>query len=294
MMKILKRIGIVCSAILLALSVCAFAACETTAKDPIDYTVTVHCDSAQVLKNVKVKIGSESKSLTDGKAVFHLPAGNYTATLDAIAGMLDAYTYEDAHLTAEKPNATIEIVRKQTEGPGETTKVQYKVTLLYPDGKPVEGVMLQICGGPTYACYNTTATDKNGVGTIELDPYEYEVHVPTEMLPKGYIFDETRYKLTAEIRELTVSLETGTEYTVTVKDGSGAAVANVDLFVYRAGEDVSTAQSVGYAKTDANGSATFYLRAGSYTVVIEDDKNNWKGQGSLTAENTSVTITATK
>lgn len=56
-----------------------------------------------------------------------------------------------------------------TESTGDG-KVEYKVTVLYPDGTPVEGAYVQICLDTL--CYNPVATDANGVAIFRLAPQE--------------------------------------------------------------------------------------------------------------------------
>lgn len=61
----------------------------------------------------------------------------------------------------------------QATQPTETTsdgKVDYKVSVVYPDGTPVVGAYVQICLDDL--CYNPAATDENGVATFRLKEQE--------------------------------------------------------------------------------------------------------------------------
>lgn len=84
----------------------------------------------------------------------------------------------------------------QATEPTETTsdgKVDYKVTVLYPDGSPVVGAYVQICLEDL--CYNPAATDENGVATFRLkeqDGYKTKLAVAVEgYLHADYVYFES-------------------------------------------------------------------------------------------------------
>lgn len=93
----------------------------------------------------------------------------------------------------------------QSTAPTGTTsdgKVDYKVTVLYPDGTPVVGAYVQICMEDL--CYNPAATDENGVATFRLaqqDGYKTKLAVAVE----GYVHDDYVY-FESGATELTINL----------------------------------------------------------------------------------------
>lgn len=81
-------------------------------------------------------------------------------------------------------------------------KVEYKVTVLYPDGTPVVGAWVQICLEDL--CYNPAETDENGVATFRLKPmdgYKTKLAVAVE----GYVQDDYIY-FESGATEITINL----------------------------------------------------------------------------------------
>ena len=69
-------------------------------------------------------------------------------------------------------------------------KVDYTVTVVYPDGTPVVGAYVQICLDDL--CYTPEATDENGVATFRLaqqDGYKTKLAVAQE----GYVHADYIY-----------------------------------------------------------------------------------------------------
>lgn len=86
----------------------------------------------------------------------------------------------------------------------------YKVKVVYPDGKPVAGVKVQICQAED--CKMPVATGEDGVAVLTYNGVaypeaEYEIHLQGT-LPAGYKFDNTKYKTPATYGDIIeVSLE---------------------------------------------------------------------------------------
>ena len=90
---------------------------------------------------------------------------------------------------------------QQTEPSSSTSdgKVDYKVTVLYPDGTPVAGCYVMICLEDM--CYNPVEADENGVATFRLTEQEgYKAKLATKVdghLEVDYIyFEEGSFELT--------------------------------------------------------------------------------------------------
>ena len=89
-----------------------------------------------------------------------------------------SWAYADGTLpgTAAQPETAVEII----------TEATYVVKYVDQDGKPVSGVMCQVCDESTCQVF---VSDENGVCTFTLDPYAWEIH--TLMVPAGYEGDTT-------------------------------------------------------------------------------------------------------
>lgn len=93
----------------------------------------------------------------------------------------------------------------QATQPTETTsdgKVDYKVSVVYPDGTPVVGAYVQICLDDL--CYNPEATDENGVATFRLkeqDGYKTKLAVAVA----GYVHADYIY-FESGSTEITITL----------------------------------------------------------------------------------------
>ena len=219
-----KKLVLPTLALLAALSL-GLAACDTT-EDPKDngdpskdqnitYTVTANCEDALILGGVKVQlkdgatVAGES-TFSKGVASFSLPAATYSVDLvemSGFEGLLAEYRWSWATVTPEAPNATITILSSTDDDGGDAEKVTYTLTVLYPDNTPVGGIMVQLCGGPTYMC-NPRITDANGVAVFELAAGDYEVHIAKADWPSGYTFDDTEYTMGSTGGSLTVKLHT--------------------------------------------------------------------------------------
>lgn len=106
--------------------------------------------------------------------------------------------------TTEKPEATTTAPVPTTTVPATTSdgKVDYTVTVLYPDGSPVVGASVQICTDEM--CYIPELTDENGVVVFrmrEKDGYK----VKLENALEGYVEQDYIY-FESGSREITIQL----------------------------------------------------------------------------------------
>lgn len=105
--------------------------------------------------------------------------------------------------TTEAPSGTTQ--GDQTTAPTESTsdgKVDYRVTVVYPNGDPVVGCFVQICLDDL--CYTPEVTDENGVATFRLaqqDGYKTKLAVAVE----GYVHADYIY-FESGATEITITL----------------------------------------------------------------------------------------
>lgn len=186
--------------LLLALSAFGLFGCGGDPETPnpetpktYDYQVTVECEDTIDLSGIKVRLFQEgelkAEAPLEGKvAKFSLEGGAYHVKL---TGVPEAYTYEEADITTTIPAVTLTLTLKDDK-PADGL-LDFTVTLLYPDGSPVENATIQLCvEGTDGACYPLT-TDTNGVATRRLAPMDY--HVKPLALPEGYKFEEEYYTI---------------------------------------------------------------------------------------------------
>ena len=166
----------------------------------VNYAVTVKDSAGNPMADVKMKLVGEpledQSAVTevfttgaDGVASGELRSGSYTVTLTVPAG----YTADksDFTLTAEASTAQVTLSKVVV------TRVDYKVTVLYPSGAPVENVMVIIGSS-----FGTTGAD--GSVTVNLEKGEYAVYLSS--LPADMATDSPFYTLDGENPELTVTL----------------------------------------------------------------------------------------
>lgn len=136
--KILKGSLVLALILVFVLSAAVLVACnkpETTT-----YTVTVTCEDAATLANVKVQLKkadgtlAAENGLTEGKATFELEPAEYTATLTGFTAT--EWGFAEAKLTAENPSCTIAL----------TKLYAYSVSISYPEMKDVFGATVTAAG----------------------------------------------------------------------------------------------------------------------------------------------------
>lgn len=153
----------------------------------------------------------------------------------------------------------------------------YIITLLYPDGSPVQptdtgitrrsvGIQLSDAdgndvGGDDSKSRTYTVIDTNGTVTIEYTPGTYYIDVIN--CPAGYTY--TRIQTSADRAKYTVTLTNASHaYTVSVKYPDGTAASGIGVTLTDGDTDVAS------ATTGADGTATTdVIPAGEYTVNLD-------------------------
>ncbi len=316
-MKLLKRILLIGLALCLVLGLAA--ACvdnEDPNPETVTYTVEVEIagddsDSALVLSLLKVQLKKDGtvaaeKELTSGKAVFELEAGTYTAEVvgkidGAETSPLDNYDVSGNGniMTAGSPSTKITLTKKGSSGP-EKEFISYTVTVLKPDESPVEGITVQLCGGPDNTCLEEK-TDAAGKAVLSREPGEYEVHIEANQIPEGFTFDNTRYRVSAAENEITVYLEAVVPvetmtFTVTLNFQDGEAIPNVKVALHHQWYDEDGYEHVddtaaATATTDATGKATLEAPANVYRVRLLDTPATWAFGDTFIVETAAPDIT---
>ncbi len=139
-------------------------------------------------------------------------------------------------------------------------KIAYAVTVTDEQMKPVEKVPVIITGVDAEGKTTTENlhTDTRGMAAVMLPKGTYTATIG---VPAGYTAKTVKLTLTEVYPTQSVKLDTvedtTTDYTVTVTDETGAAIANVLVTV---GDS--------FAYTDENGLAAFRLPEGAYTAII--------------------------
>lgn len=115
------------------------------------------------------------------------------------AGSTSGSTKDPENTTAPTQSTapTTEPTQSTSDG-----KVDYKVTVLYPDGTPVAGCYVMICLDDM--CYSPEAADENGVAVFRLteqDGYKAKLATPVDGYAEvDYIYFESG------VTELTITL----------------------------------------------------------------------------------------
>lgn len=106
----------------------------------------------------------------------------------------------DSASTGNSASASV----SDSTGSSEAQTNGYKVKVLYPDGKPVEGARVQFCTA-TNCLAETYLTGSDGTVFFPCDANVYDVHL-VQGIPAGYEFDANAYKTPAAYGEVTVYL----------------------------------------------------------------------------------------
>ena len=96
----------------------------------------------------------------------------------------------EANGTTEPTGSTESAGNTENTEPTSDGKVDYSVTVVYPDGTPVVGAYVQICLDDL--CYTPEVTDENGVATFRLaqqDGYKTKLAMAVE----GYVHADYIY-----------------------------------------------------------------------------------------------------
>lgn len=220
-MKLLKKLSLILTAVLLVCSFAALTACGESG-EKADYSVTVLSPAGEPLKGIKVKWGTDKNvipTISTGKATNTLAAGDYEISLD---GLPDFYKYTPVTATAAERDKTITLEWNPEDG-----KVVYTVKVVLPDSNPVKGVSVGLCvpgDGGTCTFFPEKTNDKGeaySMGVLNeniplylrgLVPADYEVQIIDSTLPSGYeveVNGDNHYaggKVTAKTHSITVTL----------------------------------------------------------------------------------------
>ena len=89
---------------------------------------------------------------------------------------------------------------EESEENVEDGKIEYKVTLVGADGKPIAGQMIQVCNAAT--CFAPVATDDNGVAVFRLEESnEYKAKLMTAPEDAYVYFEAGSTELTLTVEE---------------------------------------------------------------------------------------------
>lgn len=191
------------------------------------------------------------------------------------------------------PAATFKSTASMGEDTGDDStvaeKVSYAVTVTDAERKPISGVFLKVKTAETEEAAGETSstttkvsvdisTDEKGVATTKQVAGTYDIIVS---LPAGYTAATTEFQLTEANPFVSVKLDPYVEqkqtYTITVVDAEGQPVPNAM---------VTIGSTLAY--TDEQGMVTITLTAGSYSVFVSADGENYSG--TVTAEQPELTI----
>ena len=244
--------------------------------EKIDYSVTVVDQDGKAMSGVSVTIGSASgKTNAAGKFTATLDEGSYTASV-TVPGGYTAAGETAFTLTTEAPAVSVSLTKV-------IVMVDYSVTVVDQDGKPMAGVTAAIGS-------SSGKTDGQGKFTARLEKGSYTA---TVVVPEDYASDKgARFTLTGDAPAVSVTLTSTAPatktYTVTVTDYFGVGKANVAVRFLQSGSQMILVSA------DSNGVASADLIPGDYTVgLIFNDGGSYYYDtklGALSESKTSVTI----
>ncbi len=172
-----------------------------------DYTVTVVDEAGAPVANVTVTVdGSFATTDANGKAVFNLPEGDYTAQITPPDGYTaDVFSYSfDAD-----GNATATVRPSTATEPGDNTAA-YTVTVVDPANKPVSGVNVTFIQNGSPVAAGQTGSN----GQVEKTLAKGSYTITLAFSSGSYKYDASQVTLTEDAPEATVQvIKQITEYT---------------------------------------------------------------------------------
>ena len=160
-------------------------------------------------------------------------------------------------------------------------KVEYSVTVLNPDGTPLEDVTVKWSANKSNG---SAVTNMVGKATVSLAPATYAVSL--ENIPENLTY--TSVSVSSEMRNVTIKLASKrVNYSATVIDKAGQPAQNVTV------NWLKGSALAGTATTDAQGVATVELNYDTYSVSVMSlpSGNIYSGTLSATGTNPSVQFT---
>ena len=275
-MQIKKRIlAVVLSMCLCLGTIVSTAACNN---DPpqtrIDYSITVACQDEEILDGVQVQLflhktaATEAKSLNaEHKAVFNVKPETYNVVLSGLNG----YTYPETSVTAEKPNATVQLTVTYaiTYMFGECNGKAYAgSTALPPEANKKEGETFNLAAAPVWNGYTFDGWS-DGAHIYEAgEAYTVPDHA-VRLTALWYDWPEGQYKSSVEISAWNQNATTGGyriekgEYIQLTASFTGKNAAT--------GSDWAGIVSKVYKNCDVSSVGTFYQFRPDFAV----DRRNW-------------------
>lgn len=307
MYKSLKRIALTFALVLACASLSLFAAAcnPENESDKVAYSVTVTTQDTNLsLETLKAQWMSGENAASEeialdqtGKATAELAAGDYTVTLK---GVPEGYTFENASVTAENRDATIEVKVKtpQPQGPEELTgnaRIIISVTLPAGVTEFPAGVKAQVYNG-TEKVGSAADVDVNSkTATVTVPKSHNQLSVSLEGLPDYLAGTPQTFKPEQNNVDVTVATALqAVNYTITVTNGNLVEAAELDegkITFYKGEDPVEGATDVAIS----SGAATVNLLAGDYTVKFtHDDKSLESADAtvSITAHTATINVTA--
>lgn len=112
-----------------------------------------------------------------------------------------------ATTTTPEQNSPSEPTQGATSAP--TEKSAYSFRVVDEEGKPVEGVQVQVCKGDDF-CLMPAKSDAQGMVEYDVTEYGYDVydvHILKNSIPAGYEFDNDTVKTSKDVHEYTLVLK---------------------------------------------------------------------------------------
>ncbi len=162
-------------------------------------------------------------------------------------------------------------------------RVDYSLTVVDQDGKPVSGARFQLSSAGQNA---TLITDETGRIHIRLKENAYFLEMA---LPSGYVADSASYMWSPVIKDLIIQVSTTATYTVQVQTALGEALENITVRIY--GEE--SCENLLYAiVTGENGMVSFIGKSGmTYYMTLSGVAENLEVQEKYVTEGETTVVT---
>lgn len=273
-----RIIAIFTIAVMALVTFASVAACDNTANDTADYTITVLSPDETALSDVTVnwmnngKAAGTAKTDADGKATVKLAVGTYSIELADIG---EGLSYTSLSVTADMRNATMILSVK---------RIDYSVTVKDKNDAFATNVTVNWMSGGKIV--GTASTDANGKATCTLDYGDYTVTLSN--LPQDNLSGGSK-TVSGANPSVEFKLHSGEsqDYLVTVKSEGGLLFKKQAVIVYMEGDEFPLTAG----ETNDKGEYRFSYEAGNYTVAVENVPQGYSpAEVSLTADKTEGEI----